>query len=121
MIYRTFILGHMFKSIPFKVAISEGNTLDDAKLWNASHNTTRKYCKRWCNSCEDCKSFSICNDSECRLKDKLVRRADLTIDSANCTTYYKFMNTKENRLVAYRKQKNNGKEKDFENHVGKYT
>lgn len=70
----------------------EGMTIDNIKIWKASHNKTRDYCEKWCNSCKECKSFSICNDSECLLRDYLVERSDLTKDSYVCTTYYRIQN-----------------------------
>ena len=102
-----FNLDHEYGNIPFRTAKVEGNTIDDTKLWNTTHNKTRAYCEAWCNSCSECKSFSICNDSECRLKDALVERSDLTKDSSICTSYYRINKKYEPRRL--KTVKNKGK------------
>ena len=86
------------KYLKFNLTPLQGESLlqliviDNIKIWKASHNKTRDYCEKWCNSCKECKSFSICNDSECLLRDYLVERSDLTKDSYVCTTYYRIQN-----------------------------
>ena len=107
-----FIKDFSYGNVPFKIERMEAITIDDIKILGTLHNKSRDYCERWCNSCEECKSFSVCNDSECRLKDTLVERSDLTKDSLTCTTYYRIQNGDMLKQSKGRNIENKGTEAD---------